>query len=163
MWETEWALVGIIGGLSVASMLEYFSISSEGLIVMSAMLVIDFVFWIIAAKARGETIESRKMQLGLIRKLSRWVIPFVVAWGLKWTWMWGIEELVVAIMWMIIFSELYSVIRHIFSLNYKEELPELDSFKLLLNWIAKLLKSLVNKNGQVILPKDVEEEKTEEE
>lgn len=164
MWETEWALVGIVGGLSVASILEYFSISSEGLIVMSAMLIIDFIFWVIAAKARGETIESKKMQQWLVRKLSRWVIPFVVAWGLKRTWVWWMEELIIAIMWMIIFSELYSVVRHIYSINYKEDLPELDSFKLLLNWIAKLLKSLVNKNEQVILPKDIEpEEETKEE
>jgi len=61
---------------------------------------------------------------------------------------------------MIVFSELYSIIGHIYSINYKEELPELDSIKLLLNWIAKLLKGLVNKTDAEI---NKEEEKKEPE
>lgn len=160
MWETEWALIWLAGGLSVAGILDYFSISSEGLLVMSVLLVVDFFFGIIAAKVRWEKIESSKWQSGLIRKLSRWVIPFVVAWWLKWTWMWGMDELITAILWMIVFSELYSIIGHIYSINYKEELPELDSIKLLLNWIAKLLKGLVNKTDAEI---NKEEEKKEPE
>ena len=157
MWETEWALVGLVGGLSVAGILEYFSISKEGLLVMSIMLIVDFIFWIIAAKVRGEAIESKKWQDGLVRKVSRWVIPFIVAWWLKWTWMGWIEELNTAILWMIVFSELYSVIWHIYSINYKEELPELDSIKLLLNWIAKFLKGLISKTDEVINKEENEE------
>lgn len=161
MWETEWALIWLAGGLSVAGILDYFSINEEWLLVMSIMLVVDFIFWIIAAKVRGEKIESKKRQEGLIRKLSRWVIPFAVAWWLKRTWMWGIEELNIAILWMIIFSELYSIIWHIYSINYHEELPELDSFKLLLNGIAKLLKWMVNKTNKKI-DEDEEEKNIEE-
>lgn len=157
MWETEWALVGLVGGLSVAGILEYFSISKEGLLVMSIMLIVDFIFWIIAAKVRGEKIESKKREEGLVRKVSRWVIPFIVSWGLKWTWMWWIEELNTAILWMIVFSELYSVVWHIYSINYKEELPELDSIKLLLNWIAKFLKGLISKTDEVINKEENEE------
>lgn len=157
MWETEWALVGLVGGLSVAGILEYFSISKEGLLVMSIMLIVDFIFWIIAAKVRGEAIESKKWQDGLVRKVSRWVIPFIVAWWLKWTWMGWIEELNTAILWMIVFSELYSIIWHIYSINYKEELPELDSIKLLLNWIAKFLKGLISKTDEVINKEENEE------
>ena len=158
MWETEWVLIGLIGGLSVAWILDYFSISQEWLLVMSIMLIVDFIFWIVAAKARGEQIESNKWQSWLVRKLSRWVIPFVVAWWLKRTWMGWIEELNTAILWMIVFSELYSIIGHIYSINYKEELPELDSIKLLLNWIAKFLKNLVNKTNEDINKEDKEEE-----
>lgn len=161
MWETEWALIWLAGGLSVAGILDYFSINEEWLLVMSIMLVVDFIFWIVAAKVRWETIESKKRQEGLIRKLSRWVIPFAVAWGLKRTWMGGIEELNIAILWMIIFSELYSIIWHIYSINYHEELPELDSFKLLLNGIAKLLKWMVNKTNKKI-DWDEEEDNTKE-
>lgn len=162
MWETEWALIGLVGGLSVAGILEYFSISKEWLLVMSIMLIIDFIFWIVAAKVRGETIESKKWQEGLVRKVSRWVIPFIVAWWLKRTWMGWIEELNLAILWMIVFSELYSVIGHIYSINYKEELPELDSIKILLNWIAKLLKGLINKTEWEIT-KEEDKEETEAE
>lgn len=158
MWEAEWALIGIVGGLSVAGILDYFSINEEWFVVMSILLIVDFIFWIVAAKVRGEAIESKKRQEWLIRKVSRWVIPFLVAWWLRRTWMWGIEELNLAILWMIVFSELYSIIWHIYSINYKEELPELDSIKLLLNWIAKFLKNLVNKTNEDITKEDKEEE-----
>lgn len=158
MWEAEWALIGIVGGLSVAGILDYFSINEEWFVVMSMLLIVDFIFWIVAAKVREEAIESKKRQEWLIRKISRWVIPFLVAWWLKRTWMWGIEELNLAILWMIVFSELYSIIWHIYSINYKQELPELDTFKLLLNWIAKLLKWLVTKNSKKIEEKEEEEE-----
>ncbi len=162
MWEAEWALIGIVGGLSVAGILDYFSINEEWFVVMSILLIVDFIFWIVAAKVRGEAIESKKRQEWLIRKISRWVIPFLVAWWLKRTWMWGIEELNLAILWMIVFSELYSIIWHIYSINYKQELPELDTFKLLLNWIAKLLKWLVTKNSKKIEDKEEKEEEVEE-
>lgn len=76
--------------------------------------------------------------------------------------MWWIEQLNTAILWMIVFSELYSVIWHIYSINYKEELPELDSIKLLLNWIAKFLKGLISKTDEVINKEEEEETKTEE-
>lgn len=73
------------------------------------------------------------------------------------------EELTTAILWMIIFSELYSVIWHIYSINYKEQLPELDSFKLLLNGIAKLIKSLVTKTNKTLEEQNTEDEKQEKE
>lgn len=49
---------------------------------------------------------------------------------------------------MIIFSELYSIIGHIYSINYKEELPEVDAFKMLLNGLVKFLKNLINKKDE---------------
>ena len=55
---------------------------------------------------------------------------------------------------MIVFSELYSIIWHIYSINYKEELPEIDAFKMLLNSIVKIIKNLINKKNDEIEPKD---------
>lgn len=154
MTETEWALIWIAWGLGVAEILNYFWISWEGLIIMSVMLLLDFIFWIVAAKVRWEKIESRKCQIGLIKKLSRWLLPFIVAAWLKWTWMWGIEMLITVIVGMIVFSELYSVIGHIYSINYKEELQEVDAFKMLLNSLVKILKNLINKQNDQIEPKE---------
>ena len=148
MTETEWALVGILWGVWVAWILDYFSISSEWLIIMTAMLILDFIFWIISAKSRGEKIESRKRQHGLVKKICRWLLPFIVAWWLTRTGMAWIDLLIHTIIWMIIFSELYSIIWHIYSINYWEELPEIDAFKMLLNGIVKLLKNLINKKSE---------------
>lgn len=148
MTQGEWALVGIIWGVWMAWILDYFSISSEWLIILTVMLILDFIFWIVSAKSRGEKIESKKWQHWLVKKLTRWLLPFIVVAWLKWTGMWWIETLVHTIIWMIIFSELYSIIGHIYSINYGEELPEVDAFKMLLNGITKLLKNLINKKDE---------------
>lgn len=159
MTQGEWALVGIIGGVSVAGILDYFSISSEGFIILTVMLCLDFVFGLVSAKSRGEEIESKKRQHGLVKKACRWVLPFIVAWGLTWTDMPWIPQLISVIIGMIVFSELYSIIGHIYSINYGEELPEVDAFKMLLNGLTKLLKNLINKKDSELNNKDEEENK----
>lgn len=154
MTEWEWLLVWVAGWLGVAEILGYFWISWEWLIIMSVMLVLDFIFWLLSAKSRGEKIESKKWQHWLVKKLTRWLLPFIVVAWLRWTGMWGIDALVNIIVWMIVFSELYSIIWHIYSINYWEELPEVDSFKLLLNWLLKLIRTLINKKEEELNPKD---------
>ena len=114
---------------------------------MSVMLVLDFIFGIASAKNRGEEIKSSIRQKGLVKKITRWTLPFIVAGGLARTGMQGINLLVDAIIGMIIFSELYSIIGHIYSINYGQELPELDAFKMLLESLTKILKKLVNKTN----------------
>lgn len=151
MTQAEWALLWIVGWIWVAEILEYFWMSSEGLIIMSAMLVLDFLFGLLSAKSRGEKIESQKRERGLVKKLTRWLLPFIVAWGLKWTGM-PVTELVHVIVGMIVFSELYSIIGHIYSINYKEQLPEVDAFKMLLNGLIKMLKNLINKKEKELDP-----------
>ena len=157
MTQTEWAIIWIVWWLSIAQILEYFSISSEWLIIMTVMLVLDFIFWIVAAKARWERIESRKWQYGLVKKLTRRLLPFIVVAGLKWTGLWWIEELVHVIIGMIVFSELYSIIGHIYSINYWQELPEVDAFKMLLNGLVKLLKNLIDKKDKDLSGNDSED------
>lgn len=154
MTNGEWALLWIVWGLWIASILEYFSISWEGLIIMTVMLLLDFFFGIISAKSRWEKIESKKRQHWLVKKACRRVLPFIVAWGLKWTGMPWIEFLTQTIVWMIVFSELYSIIGHIYSINYGEELPEVDAFKMLLNSLVKILKNLINKKNEELDTED---------
>lgn len=148
MTETEWALIWIAWWLSVAWILDYFSISQEWLIIMTSMLVLDLIFWLLSAKSRWERIESKKLQQWLMKKMTRRLLPFIVALWLKRTWLPWIENLIQVIVWMIIFSELYSIIGHIYSINYKEELPEVDAFKMLLNGLVKFLKNLINKKDE---------------
>lgn len=87
------------------------------------------------------------------------MLPFIVVAWLKRTGMWGIDELVKVIMWMIVFSELYSIIWHIYSINYWKELAELDAFKLLLEWLEKLIKWKVD---ETLPPKKEDEWKENE-
>lgn len=156
MTETQWALFWIFWWLTVAWILEYFSISQEWLIVMTVMLLLDLIFWLLSAKSRWQQIESKRLSEWLAKKTVRRLLPFIVALWLKRTWMPWIEALITAIVWMIVFSELYSIIWHIYSINYKEELPEVDAFKMLLNSLVKIIKNLINKKNDEIEPKDEE-------
>lgn len=140
MTEAEWVVINILWGITLAEILDYFSMSWEWVLIMTIMLVLDFIFWLLSAKSRWEKIESKKWERGLIKKVCRWLLPFIVVAWLKRTGMWGIEEMVKVVMGMIVFSELYSIIGHIYSINYWEELPESDAFKLLLEWLTKLIK-----------------------
>jgi len=158
MTETQWALLWIFWWLTMAWILKYFSISQEWLIVMTVMLLLDLIFWLLSAKSRWQQIESKKLSEWLVKKTVRRLLPFIVALWLKRTWMPWIEALITAIVWMIVFSELYSIIWHIYSINYKEELPEVDAFKMLLNSLVKIIKNLINKKNDEIEPKDEKED-----
>ena len=154
MTPTEWVAINIVGWVTLATILDYFSMSWEWVIIMTVMLVLDFIFGLLSAKSRGEKIESRIWQHGLVKKLTRWLLPFIVVAWLKRTGMWWIEELVKVIVGMIVFSELYSIIGHIYSINYWEEFPEADAFKLLLERLVKLIKG---KMENTLPPKEEDE------
>ena len=155
MTEWKWIAIWILWWVWVAEILEYFSISWEWLIIMTVMLVLDLIFWLLSTKSRWEQIESKKLQEWLIKKMTRRLLPFIVAMWLKRTWMPWINWLTSVIVWMIIFSELYSIIWHIYSINYKEQLPEVDAFKMLLQWLVKLLRNLIKKENEKL---DTEEQ-----
>lgn len=144
MTEWEWLLFGALGWLWVAWILDYFQIDQQGLIIMTVFLILDFLFWLLSAKARWEKIESKKAQKWLVKKMTRWTLPFIVAWGLSWLDMPWIHGLITTIMWIIIFSELYSIIGHIYCINYWEELPEMDAFKILIHKLSERIKKLMN-------------------
>ena len=159
MSETEWAIVWILWWIGISEILNYFHMSWEWLIIMTTMLVLDLIFWLLSAKSRWQQIESKRLQEWLMKKMTRRLLPFIVVLWLKRTWFAWIDWLVKVVMWMIIFSELYSIIWHIYSINYKEELPEIDAFKMLLNSITKMLKKLINQKNDEIEPKDEKEDK----
>ena len=145
MTETEWLFVWLAWWLSLAWILDYFGIVHDGFVIMSIMLVLDWIFWIASAYVLWEKVESRTMRIGLVKKCTRRILPFIIAWALKWTWF-PVEWLITCIIWIIVFSEVYSVIWHIYSINTKEKLSEIDAFKMLLWKLATFFKKLIEKN-----------------
>lgn len=146
MTETEWLFTWLLWWIWVAWILDYFWIVHDWFIIMSVMLFIDWWFWIASAYVLWEKIESRTMRLWLVKKCTRRLLPFIVAWALKRTWF-PVDKLITAILWIIVFSEAYSVIWHIYSINTKEKLPEIDAFKMLIWKLSWLFKWLINQNA----------------
>lgn len=139
MNEAEWVIVNVSWWLTLAAILEYFGIGGETLIILSAMLILDWLFWIVDAYLQG-TLQSKLMVTWLVKKLTRWCFPFIVIWILRWAWFESSELIATAMLSILIIAEWYSVLWHIYSINYKQQLPEIDALKMLFEWIAKIFK-----------------------
>lgn len=143
MNEVEWAVTNVAWWITLWVILEYFWIGSETLIILSVMLVLDWLFWIINAYLQG-TLQSKLMVTWLVKKLTRWLFPFIVIGILRGAWFENTELIATAMLSILIVAEWYSVIWHIYSINYKEQLPEIDALKLLFEWVAKIFKGKVD-------------------
>ena len=143
MTEAEWAMVNIAGGLSIGVILEYFGMEWEVLIILSVLLILDWVFGVVNAYLKGN-LESQLMVRGLFKKLTRWCFPFIMIAVLKWAGFGEIELITTAMLSILIVAEWYSILWHIYSINYKQELPEIDALKLLFEWIGKIFKGKVD-------------------
>ena len=141
MWESNaiWAVGNILWWLTLTAALEYFWMSSETLIILTVMLVLDWLFWMANAYIQWN-LQSKLMWMWLFKKLTRWCFPFIVIAVLRGAWFDNIDIISTAILSIIIVAEWYSVIGHIYSINYKEQLPEIDALKMLFQWVWKIFK-----------------------
>lgn len=143
MWEvsTGGTIASVAWGFWLAAILEYFQVSSEVLIILSVLLALDYVFWIIDAYLKDrENVTSSKMRRWLLKKMTRWMLPLVVIAILRWVWAWDLELASTVIFSILIITEGYSIIGHFFSINTWKELPEIDAFEMLIQFIIKLIK-----------------------
>lgn len=139
MTHGTWAIVNVAWWLALGAILDYFWMSGETLIILSAMLILDWIFWIVDAYMQN-TLQSKVMVNGLIKKLTRWCFPFIVIAVLRWAGFGEVDLISTAMLSILIVAEWYSIVGHIYSINYKETLPEIDALKSLFQWIWKLFK-----------------------
>ena len=53
MTHGTWAIVNVAWWLALGAILDYFWMSGETLIILSAMLILDRIFWIVDAYIQG--------------------------------------------------------------------------------------------------------------
>lgn len=159
-FSTGGTIASVAGGFWLAAALEYFGISWEVLAILSILLALDYVFGVLDAYLLDRTsVTSTKMRRGLAKKLTRWMLPMIVIIILKWVWADDIELASTIIFSILIITEWYSIIGHIYTINTGEKLAEIDAMKLLFEFIANLLKGKLTTKKQ----EEEEETKTEEE
>ena len=139
MTHGTWAIVNVAWWIALGAILDYFWMSGETLIILSAMLILDRIFWIVDAYMQN-TLQSKVMVNGLIKKLTRRCFPFIVIAVLRWAGFGEVDLISTAMLSILIVAEWYSIVGHIYSINYKETLPEIDALKSLFQWIWKLFK-----------------------
>lgn len=139
MTEAEWFAINIAWGISLGMILDYFWMAQETLIILTVMLLLDWIFWVVNAYIQW-TLQSKLMVTGLVKKLTRWLLPFIVIAVMRWAGFEKVDLVATVILSIIIVAEWYSVLGHIYSINYKETLPEIDCLKILIQQIAKLFR-----------------------
>lgn len=143
MWEfnTTGAVVSVAGWVTLAGVLEYFHLSYEVASIFAALLVLDFIFWVSDAYIKDkQQVTSAKMWRWLAKKVSKMMLPLIVVLVLRWVGFENLEMVVTTIMSILIITEGYSIIGHIYSINTWETLSEIDAFSLLLDFIIGIFK-----------------------
>lgn len=144
-----WGVYGnIVWWLSLWALFTYFWMNWETLVILTVMLLLDWVFGVVNAYMK-KTLESWKMTNGLLKKLTRRCIPFIVIWVLKGAGFENIELISNWVLSILIVSEWYSIIWHIYSINTGKQLKEIDALKLLLEWIANMFKWELEKKSEL--------------
>lgn len=157
MWEfsTGGAVASIAWGITLAGTLEYFHLSWEVTAIFAALLALDFIFWVSDAYIENkQQVTSEKMRKGLAKKLSKLMLPLIVVLVLKWIGFENLEMVITTIFSILIITEGYSIIGHIYCINTWKHLSEIDAFSLLIDFIVNIFKAK--------LPSKEEEEKPEE-
>lgn len=139
--QLTWAVTSIAWWTSLAFFLEYFWISWEALLILSILLALDYIFGVADAYITNkQSVTSKKMWQWLAKKLTRRCLPLIVILILKWLWTWELEMATTVIFSILIITEWYSIIWHIYSINTWKQLPEIDALEMLIDFIIKLIK-----------------------
>ena len=162
MWEvsTWWVIATVVGGVWLASFLEYFHLNWEVMAIFSILLLLDFIFWISDAYIKDkQSITSKKAWRWVAKKLTKLCLPLIVILVLKGVGFENLEMVTTTILSILIITEWYSIVGHIYSINTWKELSEIDAFELLLDVILSAFKAkLPNKE----VPEDTKEDTGEE-
>ena len=138
--------------------LEYFSISCEALSILSILLILDFVMGIADSYIKDKSqVTSAKMWKWLVKKITRRMLPFIVVWIFRGAWIEDMSTIVSMIISMLIVTEWYSIIGHIYSINTWKEILEIDAFEMILNFLLKLLKGKLPDKEEDLEKKEKEE------
>lgn len=140
-FSTTGAVAGVAWWVTLASILEYFHLGYEVTSIFAALLVLDFIFWISDAYIKDkQQVTSSKMWRWLAKKMSKMMLPLIVVLVLRWVGFENLEMVVTTIMSVLVITEGYSIIWHIYSINTGETLSEIDAFSLLLDFIIWIFK-----------------------
>lgn len=144
MWQfsTTGAVASVAWWLTLAEALEYFHLSWEVTAIFAALLVLDFIFWISDAYIEDrQQVTSTKMWRGLAKKLSKMMLPLIVVLVLKWIGFENLEMVVTTIFSILIITEGYSIVWHIYCINTGKHVSEIDAFSYLFDFILGIFKA----------------------
>lgn len=143
---STWGMVAeVAGGITIWAILSYFWLTAQALMTLTIFLWVDVLFWLLDSYFVTKDTSSKKLVEWIARKFWRRSLPFICIAALKWIGYDNIDTLATMVMSILIISEAYSIIWHIYSLNYGEKLPEIDALKLLMQKLSDFFRWLITK------------------
>ena len=143
---STWGMVAeVAGGITIWAILSYFWLTAQALMTLTIFLWVDVLFWLLDSYFVTKDTSSKKLVEWIARKFWRRSLPFICIAALKWIGYDNIDTLATMVMSILIISEAYSILWHIYSLNYKEKLPEIDALKLLMQKLSDFFRWLITK------------------
>lgn len=139
--KTVWNFLAFL----FSALLIYLDLKIDSILCLTALLAIDYATGIMKARRIGESVTSNKMKYGVTSKLMLLLIPITVAFGAKGV---GIDltNLVFVSIWLLIFSEMYSILGNIVCYTKGVYLPEIDAPSI----IAKQIRSyFLKQSGEI--------------
>ena len=143
---STWGVVAEVAGwITIWSILAYFWLEAQALLTLSIFLWVDVLFWLLDSYFVTKDTSSKKLVEWIARKFWRRSLPFICIAALKWIGYDNIDTLATMVMSILIISEAYSILWHIYSINYCEKLPEIDALKLLMQKLSDFFRWLITK------------------
>jgi len=133
-----------IAWLWIWGILTYCWLNQEAIMIYWILLVVDFIFGVAEVYLTDKTqVRSDSAIKWLIKKMTRFCMPFVVAIVMKWAGFDDMDTFITVIMWILIVSEWYSIIGHIYNINTGKTLPEINGFESVINMIVSIFKKKI--------------------
>lgn len=129
--------------LSAATIFAYLDIPQEQIVILGALMVIDFLTWVGKQfRLDPKKITSHAAWIGVIKKVATLIAVFSVAFVLKGNHIDG-DTYLGGILGILIMAEGYSVIQNVYAIRTGEILPEFDAISLMLKGFSEFLKSKI--------------------
>lgn len=156
---STWGVIAEVAGwITIWSILAYFWLEAQALMTLSIFLWVDILFWLLDSYFVTKDTSSKKLVEWIARKFWRRALPFITIAVLKWIGYDNVETISTIVMSVLILSEWYSIIWHIYALNYKEKLPEIDALKWLITMVADLFKGQLNTKKPLDKKENIDEQ-----
>lgn len=140
-FSTTGAIVSVAWWITLASILEYFNLSWEVAAIFVALLALDFIFWIWDAYITDRnSVTSEKAWHWVVKKICKLCLPLIVVLVLRGVGFENLEMVVTTIISILIITEGYSIVGHIYSLSAWKTIPEIDAMAMLVEFIVWIFK-----------------------
>lgn len=123
------------------TLLTYCWLNQEVITIYWVLLLVDFIFGVVEVYLIDKTkLKSDSAIKGLLKKMTRLCMPFIVWIVMKGAGFDDVGIFVTMILWILIVSEGYSIIGHIYNINTGKSLPEINWFENVIDLIVSTFK-----------------------